>query len=122
MKAHAEQQSLNSEGWDGMPKMCWMRPTMFFLLLALSRSLAAQGFTESDGVARNHRDFAGKPRILNHSVSLKNHCSERIKAKVCYYKTDECTDVEVPGNSSKEQIIGVFPAMQIFRYEVKEQF
>jgi hypothetical protein len=28
----------------------------------------------------------------------------------------------VPGNSSKEQIIGVFPAMQIFRYEVKEQF
>jgi hypothetical protein len=117
--------------------MCWIRSTMFFLLLVLSRGLAAQGFTESDGVERNHRDFAGKPcletngvslplasnpRILNHAVSLKNHCSERIKVKVCYYKTDECTDVEVPGNSSKEQIIGVFPAMQIFRYEVKEQF
>jgi hypothetical protein len=28
----------------------------------------------------------------------------------------------VPGNSRKEQVIGVFPAMQMFRYEVKEQF
>ena len=117
--------------------MCWIRPTIFFLLLVLSRGLAAQGYKESDGVERNHRDFAGKPcletsgvslpltsnpRIVNHAVSLKNHCSERIKVKVCYYRTDECTDVEVPGNSTKDQTIGVFPALQIFRYEVKEQF
>jgi hypothetical protein len=66
--------------------------------------------------------MASNPRILSHSVSLDNHCSDRIKVKVCYYKSDECTDVEVPGHSRKEQIIGVFPAMQLFRYETKEQF
>jgi hypothetical protein len=117
--------------------MWLVRSTILFLLLVLSHSLAAQGFTESNGVERKHRDFSGKPcletegvssplasnpRILNHSVSLHNHCSERIKVKVCYYKTNDCSDVEVNGNSSKEQIIGVFPAMQIFRYDVREQF
>jgi hypothetical protein len=108
---------------------------VLLLLAGFSRSLYAQGYTESDSVQQKHRDFAGKPclvtngvshplasnrRILNHAVSLDNHCSERIKARVCYYKTDQCTDVEVPGKSTKEQIIGTFPAMQIFRYDVKE--
>ncbi len=120
-----------------MSKMCWIRLTMLFALLVLSRNLAAQGFTESDKIERKHLDFAGKPcletkgvsqplasspRILNHSVSLKNHCAERIKVKLCYYGTDNCTAVEVPGNSAKDQVIGVFPAMQMFRYDVKEVF
>jgi hypothetical protein len=107
------------------------------LAALVSAKLFAQGYTESDSLVRKHLDFAGRPclesngiahplttnpRILNQAVSLNNHCAERIKVKVCYYKTDECTDVDVPGNSRKEQIIGVFPAMQVFRYEVKEQF
>jgi hypothetical protein len=107
------------------------------ILVVSSRSLSAQGYTESDQFEKKHRDPAGKPclatngvsratasnpRILVHSVSLDNHCSNRIKAKVCYYKSDECSDVEVPGNGVKEQVIGVFPAMQMFRYEVREQF
>jgi hypothetical protein len=95
------------------------------------------GVAENDLAARRHLDFNGKPclqssgtskplasnpRILNHAVVLENHCSEKIKAKVCYYRSDECTDVEVPPRSQREQIIGVFPAMQTFRYEVREQF
>lgn len=111
--------------------------TAVLILFSCSNRLAAQGFAESDGLAQMHRDYAGKPclvtsgasqplasnpHILNHAVILDNHCSDRIKAKVCYYKSKDCTDVEVPGHSRKEQIIGVFPAMQMFRYEVKEQF
>jgi hypothetical protein len=111
--------------------------TISFLLLLFPPSVSAQGFTEGNGLTQKHRDYAGKPcletsgvsqplasnpRILNHSVSLENHCSERIRAKVCYYNSTDCTEVEVPGHSHKEQVIGVFPAMQIFRYEVKEQF
>jgi hypothetical protein len=118
-------------------KIRWSWCGTVFALLLFPYSLAAQGFTESDGFQQKHRDYSGKPclettgvsqplasnpRILNHAVSLENRCSDRIKAKVCYYKTDECTNVEVPGHSRKEQIIGVFPAMQIFRYEVREQF
>jgi hypothetical protein len=117
--------------------MRWCGPVVVILAVLFSENLSAQGYTASDSVDRKHRDFAGKPcletsgvshplasnpRILNHAVSLNNHCAERIKAKVCFYKTDECTVVEVPGNSRKEQVIGVFPAMQLFRYEVKEQF
>jgi hypothetical protein len=103
----------------------------------LSGGLFAQGYTESNVGDHKHLDYTGKPclttngvssplasnpRILNHAVSLENHCAERINAKVCYYKTDECTNVVVPPNSHMQQVIGVFPAMQLFRYEVKEQF
>jgi hypothetical protein len=106
-------------------------------LLGVASAIHAQGFNGSDSYDRKHRDFSGKPclessgeseplasnpRILNHSVRLDNHCAEPIRAQVCYYHSDECTNVEVPGNSKKEQVIGVFPAMQTFRYEVKERF
>jgi hypothetical protein len=117
--------------------MRWTTSVVMLLAALCFKSLFAQGFTDSDSIDPKHRDFGGKvclqtsgmsrplasnPRILNHSVVLDNHCVGRIKAKVCYYGTDECTDVEVPGNSRKEQVIGVFPAMQTFRYAVKEQF
>jgi len=119
---------------------CDMRCTgaaILVLLTGFSSSSSAQGYTQSEALAAKHRDFAGKPclvtsgvsspltsnpRILNHAVRLDNHCTERIKAKVCYYHTDQCTLVEVPGHSTKEQIIGTFPAMLVFRYEVNEQF
>ena len=111
------------------------------VVIALTSSHPASaeglGIAESDATARRHRDFAGKPclqtegiarplasnpRILNHAVSLDNHCNDAIKVRVCYYRSDDCTEVSVPGHARKEQIIGVFPAMQLFRYEVKEQF
>jgi hypothetical protein len=106
-------------------------------LVMLPGNVFAQGFTESGIGDQRHLDYAGKPclttsgistplasnpRIINHSVSLENHCSDRIRAKVCYYGTDECTDVVVAPNSRTQQTIGVFPAMQSFRYKVKEQF
>jgi hypothetical protein len=112
-------------------------PMVVIWSVLFSGSLFAQGYSGSDVGDRKHLDYAGKPclttsgisspltsnpRIMNHTVSLDNHCFDRIRAKVCYYKTDECTDVVVPGNSNKKQTIGVFPAMQNFRYEVKEQF
>jgi hypothetical protein len=118
-------------------RMTLRMPVALVLMVLFSSDLLAQGFAESDKIERKHRDYAGKPclettgisrplasntRISNHSVSLDNHCVDRIKVKVCYYNTDDCTDVDVPGNSRKEQIIGTFPAMQVFRYAIKEQF
>jgi hypothetical protein len=114
-----------------------INPIVVVCSALLSGGLFAQGYTETNVGDHTHLDYAGKPclttrgvstplasnpKILNHAVSLENHCGERIKAKVCYYKTDECTDVVVPPNSHMQQVIGVFPAMQLFRYEVKEQF
>jgi len=113
--------------------------TVALLSVALSRSLATEGpgIAESDVGTRKHLDFAGKPclrsegvarplvsnpRIMDHAVSLDNHCAEAIRVKVCYYRSDDCTEVVVPGYGRKDQVIGVFPAMQLFRYEVQEQF
>jgi hypothetical protein len=112
---------------------------LFAALISLpyANGLLAQGFMTSNVGDRKHLDFLGKPcletsgtakplasnpRILDHIVSLENRCIERIKVRICYHETEDCTDVEVPGRSRKEQVIGVFPAMQQFRYDIKEQF
>jgi hypothetical protein len=117
----------------------WISGIVIVTALSFIHGAAAQGLgiAENKVGARRHLDYVGKPclttsgvarplatnpRILNHSVSLENHCFEPIKAKVCYYGSDECTDVTVPPHGIKEQVIGVFPAMQMFRYEVKESF
>jgi hypothetical protein len=115
--------------WD------WLRGLLVSLWFA--SPLLAQGYTTSELGERKHRDFVGKPclesngasqplasnpRIHNHSVILDNHCFDRIKVTVCYHNTSDCTDVDVPPRSRKEQIIGVFPAMQQFRYDIKEKF
>lgn len=117
--------------------MRWQGAAVLVPIVFLSRVVFAQGILGSDPASGKHLDLAGKPclessgsatplasnpRIQNHLVSLNNHCPNPIKAKVCYYKTDECMDVDVPGHSRREQVLGVFPAIQLFRYEVKEQF
>jgi hypothetical protein len=117
--------------------MRWYAAAIVVPIILLPSGLFGQGVFGGNVTDRKHRDIAGKPclqssgsatplasnpRIQNHLVSLDNHCPAQIKAKVCYYGTDECTDVAVPGYSHREQVIGVFPAIQQFRYEVKEQF
>jgi hypothetical protein len=117
--------------------MKWVWRASPLVSIVFAGPLLAQGYTTSDLGERKHRDFVGKPcletngasqplasnpHILNHSVVLDNHCADRIKVTVCYHNTSDCTDVDVPPRSRKEQIIGVFPAMQQFRYDVKEKF
>jgi hypothetical protein len=117
--------------------MRWSGPAAMMFAVLFSEALHAQGFTTNDAADRKHRDFAGKPclesvwtaqalvsnpRVLNHVVSLDNHCLDPIKVRICYHGTEDCTDVDVPPRSRKEQVIGVFPALQQFRYDVKEQF
>jgi hypothetical protein len=108
------------------------------LSLSFASELLAQGFTTSDLGDRKHRDLAGKlclettgdarplasnSQIFNHIINLENRCTDRIKARICYYGTDNnCVDVEIPGHSHKEQWLGVLPAMRRFRYDIKERF
>ena len=117
--------------------MRWYGPAIAVVAVLCSSELFAQGFTSSDIADRKHLDLAGKPcletsgsaiplasnpKIQSHLVSLSNHCLDLIKVKLCYYKTDDCTDVDVPGRSHKEQVLGVFPELQQFKYQVKERF
>ena len=120
-----------------MSKMRWYGRATTVVTVLCSSALFAQGFTSSDVADRKHLDFAGKPcletsgsavplasnpKIQSHLVNLSNRCIDMIKVKLCYYKTDDCIDVEVPGHSRKEQVLGVFPELQQFKYQVKEQF
>ena len=118
-------------------KMRWYGPAIAAVRVLCSSALFAQGFGSSDVADRKHLDLAGKPcietsgravplasnpKIQSHLVTLSNRCIDQIKLKLCYYKTDDCMDVEVPGRARKEQLLGVFPQLQLFKYQVKEQF
>jgi hypothetical protein len=98
-------------------------------------SMPAPGGSENQ--ARQHRDATGQPcvrvggfaraqtvnsRIFDHMITATNNCSQLIKLKVCYYQSQSCVPVELPGYSRKEAVLGIYPALRDFRYEYTEQF
>lgn len=84
-----------------------------------------------------HRDPLGKPclnieaasrahvinpDVYDNVVSVFNRCSKLIKVRLCYYKSDQCVDVELSGQQRKDTVLGVRPHMQYFRYSFQEKF
>lgn len=84
-----------------------------------------------------HRDFTGKlclnvygfarshvidKNLYDHVVNIRNSCPQSIVAKVCYYQSQSCISVEVPGREQKEAILGTLPAEKTFRFEFREKF
>jgi hypothetical protein len=109
--------------------------------MAQSSTTPSQGsmtFGASAGAAiLRHRDFAGKPclqvvgfarphtidpNLYDHVITATNHCPQRISMKVCYYQSEECIAMEVPGDESKEAILGTLPSEKDFRFEFREKF
>lgn len=62
------------------------------------------------------------PDVYDHVVSVYNRCLKPIKLRVCYYKSDHCIDMEVPGQQRKDGVLGIYPKMQYFRYSYREKF
>ena len=60
--------------------------------------------------------------IFTHWINVANECSMPIKLRVCYYETEECTQINVPAYGRKESVLGIMPAMDQFRFEYREQF
>jgi hypothetical protein len=61
------------------------------------------------------------PNIFDHMVIVNNRCLQRIKVKLCYYKSERCFLVEMGPNQRKETVLGTFPSQRYFRYEYQEQ-
>jgi hypothetical protein len=61
------------------------------------------------------------PNIFDHIVIVNNRCLQRIKVKLCYYKSERCFLVEMGPNQRKETILGTYPSQRYFRYEYQEQ-
>lgn len=84
-----------------------------------------------------HRDFTGKPclgvggfarphivnpNVYDHVITAINSCPQRIVLQVCYYQSQDCIPMEVPGSGRKEAILGTLPAAKDFRFEFREKF
>jgi hypothetical protein len=84
-----------------------------------------------------HRDFTGKPclevggyarphtvntNLFDHVITVLNTCPQRIVIKVCYYRSEDCIPMELPGGERKEAILGTLPSTKFFRFEFREKF
>ena len=61
-------------------------------------------------------------KIYEHWVRAKNSCGKFIKVQVCYYHTDDCITMNVAPWEDKEAVLGIYPSLQEFRFETKEEF
>jgi hypothetical protein len=75
--------------------------------------LSVQGYGQQQAV---------NPNIFTHMITVSNDCSQAIKVQVCYYQSEQCRAIDVPGYAHKETPLGIMPAMKDFRFEYREQF
>ena len=71
------------------------------------------------GFARPHYV---NPNLYDHVITVLNSCPQRITMQVCYYRTQDCIPMEIPGGERKEAILGTMPSTKYFRFEFREHF
>ena len=71
------------------------------------------------GFARPH--FVNK-QLFDHVITVKNDCAQRIALQVCYYQSEDCINIQVPGDETKQAVLGTLPRMATFRFEFREKF
>ena len=71
------------------------------------------------GFARKHTVTSN---LYDHVITVKNNCAQRLQIQVCYYNTQDCIPIEIPGGERKEAILGTMPVTKDFRFEFKEKF
>lgn len=64
------------------------------------------------------RREVANPDMLDHIVSIKNNCPKLIKAKVCYFNSDRCKDVELNAYKRVDTILGAMRGVNFFRYSI----
>ena len=55
-------------------------------------------------------------------ISAQNHCSRPIKLRVCYYASQDCVPIDVPGYDNRRISLGFSGGTRRFRYQYTEQF
>jgi hypothetical protein len=104
--------------------------------MALPKPLPSFQASGSNEILR-HRDFTGRPclsvlgyarphvidpNLYDHVISATNNCPQRIAINVCYYHTQDCIPMEIPGDATREGVLGMMPAEKGFRFEFRERF
>jgi len=61
------------------------------------------------------------PDMRDHVVSIKNNCVKLIKAKVCYFNTDHCNEVDLPAYKRVDTVLGSMRDVTFFRYSISQK-
>lgn len=61
------------------------------------------------------------PLMIDHVVSMRNKCPTSIKAKVCYYNSDHCNQVEIMAYKRVDTILGSAKGITFFRYTINQK-
>lgn len=83
------------------------------------RSAAGTPCLTVGGFPRAH--FINK-QLFDHVITVKNDCAQRINLQVCYYQSQDCINMQVPGDETKQAILGTLPMTATFRFEFREKF
>lgn len=83
------------------------------------RGPTGQACLDVSGFSRPH---TVDPNLFDHVIAVSNHCAQQISMKVCYYQSQDCISMEIPGGEHKEAVLGIMPAMKDFRFDFKEKF
>jgi hypothetical protein len=62
------------------------------------------------------------PNLIDHLILAQNNCPQTIGIQVCYYRTQNCITMQVPGGKMKEAILGIMTAIRDFQFEYREAF
>jgi len=73
-------------------------------------------------VAGHARSHTIDPKLYDHVINVTNSCAQRIALQICYYRSQECISMEIPGGERKEAILGTLPSVKDFRFEFREKF
>lgn len=58
------------------------------------------------------------PNLFDHVVSIKSNCVRPIKVKLCYFQSDACKEIVVPGYKRVDTILGTMTNVSRFRYSL----
>jgi hypothetical protein len=71
------------------------------------------------GFARPHTINS---KLYDHVIAVNNSCAQRITMRICYYNSQDCIPMEIPGGERKEAVLGTLPSIKDFRFEYRENF
>jgi hypothetical protein len=105
--------------------------------LAQDHGAASENILPQRDLSRHHLGLTGKPciavqgyatarptnkDIFEHWIRASNSCGQHIKVQVCYHKTVDCIVMNVPPWERKGAVLGIYPNVRDFKFDVKEQF
>jgi hypothetical protein len=80
------------------------------------------GQTSPNSADASTNEQGHKSKLYEHIISAQNRCSQTIRVHVCYYASQTCVAIRVPGHDHEQASLGTSSGIPGFRYQYTEQF